>query len=227
MPDAASDVVLEVRGLSFSYEDVPVLCDLSLEARAGQLVALVGDNGAGKSTLMGLILGSLRPQAGSIRLFGDDASAHAHHADIAYVAQDAVRSYRHFPTTVRELLGVHLRHLKRRGAADELLDTVGLREHLNKALSQLSGGQLQRVGLLLALVRDARLILLDEPTAAVDARFTDELYRLLRRLADEGRTVVVITHHLAEAAPFADRAVRLRAGACAEIPPAQWKEAAL
>lgn len=216
---------LEVVGLRFSYGDGPVLESVSLSVAEGQFAAIVGDNGVGKSTLMGLVLGDLVPDAGEIRLFGDLRTIDDHYADIAYVSQDAVRGYRNFPTTIEELVSVHLAHLKAHADAGPLLETVGLAQHRGHALRQLSGGQLQRVGLLVALVKGARLVLLDEPTTGIDRRFSVELYRILRNLCDEGRTVVMITHHLSEAAPFIDRALLLSDGRLSELDPSEWDEA--
>ncbi len=213
---------LEAVGLRFSYGDGPVLESVSFSVAEGEFAAIVGDNGVGKSTLMGLVLGDLVPDAGEVRLFGDPRATDDHHADIAYVSQDAVRGYRNFPTTIEELVSVHLAHLKARADVGSLLETVGLAQHRRHALRQLSGGQLQRVGLLAALVKGARLVLLDEPTTGIDRKFSAELYRILRNLCDEGRTVVMITHHLLEAAPFIDRTLLLSDGRLSELDPSEW-----
>ncbi len=208
--------ILEIRQLAFSYGEDPLIRDLDLTVHAGELVALVGDNGSGKSTLMALITGQLAPACGTIRLFGDDAAANRHYADIAYVSQDSIRGYRSFPTTIGELVGIHLRHLKASADVSELLETVELTGLAQRRLSELSGGQLQRVGLLLALIKDARLILLDEPTSAIDRRFSAAFYRILQNLARSGTAIVVITHHLTDAQGATMRVVRLEDGRCHE-----------
>lgn len=210
----AAPAVLEIRGLTFSYGAEPLIRDLDLTVYAGELVALVGDNGSGKSTLMALITGQLSGARGSIRLFGDDAAAHPHYADIAYVSQDSIRGYRGFPTTIGELVAIHRRHLKAHADTARLLEAVELAGFEHRRLSELSGGQLQRVGLLLALIKDARLVLLDEPTSAIDRRFTAAFYRILQNLARTGVAVVVITHHLADAHGARMRVVRLEDGRC-------------
>ncbi|MBY4798144.1 ATP-binding cassette domain-containing protein [Collinsella sp. AGMB00827] len=206
--------VLSIQNLSFAYDERPLLGGVNLSIYAGELIALVGDNGAGKSTLMKLILGQLKPGTGTITLFGDDAFSNPHFEDIAYVSQDSIRGYRNFPTTIEELIGIHVRYLNAKAQIDELLATVQLSEHKSKRLSELSGGQLQRVGLLLALIKDARLILLDEPTSAIDRTFSAEFYRILRDLAVSGTAIVVITHHLHDARAFVDRVIRLEDGTC-------------
>lgn len=218
-----AEVVLEISDLRFSYEDGEVLSGLSMTLEEGELLALVGENGAGKSTLMELVLGRVMPQSGSLRLFGDDISRDAHHADVAYVSQDALRGYRHFPTTIEELLRVHCRFLGVDADVGELLARVGLEGHQRRRLGELSGGQLQRVGLLVALLKDARLILLDEPTTGIDQRFSEELYRLLRGMANEGKSVILVTHHLSEAAGYVDRALRLARGRLEELPRDLWQ----
>lgn len=214
--EPAAPAVLEIRKLAFSYGDDPLILDLDLTVHAGELVALVGDNGSGKSTLMALITGQLAPARGTIRLFGDDAAANRHYADIAYVSQDSIRGYRGFPTTIGELVGIHLRHLKASADTAELLRTVELTGLAHRRLSELSGGQLQRVGLLLALIKDARLILLDEPTSAIDRHFSAAFYRILQHLASSGVAIVVITHHLTDAHGANMRVVRLEDGRCHE-----------
>lgn len=227
MTNQAAIHPLEIRDLCFSYEDEPVLRGVDFRLEASELVALVGENGAGKSTLMKLVLSQLRPQSGEVLLFGDPVAKDNHHADIAYVSQDAVRGYKHFPTTIEELVAVHRRHLHVKKDMDELLHLVRLEGHEKKKLNQLSGGQLQRVGLLVALVKDARLVLLDEPTTGVDAKFSVELYQILERLAQAGKTVLVITHHLSEAAPFANRVVRLKGGTLEDLPRKAWQGSVL
>lgn len=214
--------VLDITNLCFAYEDEPVLTGVTLRVEHSQFVALVGENGAGKSTLMNLILGKLKPSAGEIRLFGDERTINNHYDDIAYVSQYSVLGYKDFPTTIEEVVRVHLKHLKKKVHVDELLATVRLEAHIHKKLSQLSGGQLQRVGLLLALIKDAKLILLDEPTSGIDKKFSAELYQILRKLCDQGKTVVIITHHLSEARGFVDKTMCLEDGCCCELEHTQW-----
>lgn len=92
---------------------------------------------------------------------------------------------------------------------DKLLDEVGLRGHKDKALSELSGGQLQRLGLLLALIKDARLILLDEPTTGIDKTFSKELFVLLKKMTQNDKTVVIVTHDLRQASFYVDYAFKI------------------
>lgn len=218
--------VLEIEKLHFTYGEYPLLQGVNLSLPAGKFAAIVGGNGAGKTTLMNLILGKLKAETGQIRLFEDSLSADNHYRDLAYLSQEAVSRYRNFPTTVKELLKMYLAQLKQKTAPETLLENVGLTAVQNHRLSELSGGQLQRVGLLVALLKQARLILLDEPTGGVDQQFSLELYQILRRQCLAGNSVLMITHHLTEAALFLDEAYRLERGVLTRLELEEYKRSA-
>lgn len=215
--------VCTVRNLSFAYDKRSIFSSASLEIHSGEFLAIIGDNGTGKSTLMKLLLGTLTPQSGEITLFGDAIQKNNHYADIAYVSQNSILGYRSFPTTIRELVEVHCQYLKISHNVEDLLGKVDLKDHIDKKLSELSGGQLQRVGILVALLKDAKLILLDEPTSGIDKKFAHELFLLLRKLCDDQKTVVIITHHLHELKDVVDRVVMLEDGHMHEVDSARWK----
>ena len=218
--------VLEIEKLHFTYGEYPLLQGVNLSLAAGKFAAIVGGNGAGKTTLMNLILGKLKAETGQIRLFEDSLSADNHYRDLAYLSQEAVSRYRNFPTTVKELLKMYLAQLKQKTAPEALLENVGLTAVQNHRLSELSGGQLQRVGLLVALLKQARLILLDEPTGGVDQQFSLELYQILRRQCLAGNSVLMITHHLTEAVSFLDEAYRLERGVLTRFQLEEYKRSA-
>ena len=218
--------VLEIEKLHFTYGEYPLLQGVNLSLAAGKFAAIVGGNGAGKTTLMNLILGKLKAETGQIRLFEDSLSADNHYRDLAYLSQEAVSRYRNFPTTVKELLKMYLAQLKQKTAPEALLENVGLTAVQNHRLSELSGGQLQRVGLLVALLKQARLILLDEPTGGVDQQFSLELYQILRRQCLAGNSVLMITHHLTEAVSFLDEAYRLERGVLTRLQLEEYKRSA-
>lgn len=218
--------VLEIEKLHFTYGEYPLLQGVNLSLAAGKFAAIVGGNGAGKTTLMNLILGKLKAETGKIRLFEDSLSADNHYRDLAYLSQEAVSRYRNFPTTVKELLKMYLAQLKQKTAPETLLENVGLTAVQNHRLSELSGGQLQRVGLLVALLKQARLILLDEPTGGVDQQFSLELYQILRRQCLAGNSVLMITHHLTEAVSFLDEAYRLERGVLTRLQLEEYKRSA-
>lgn len=218
--------VLEIEKLHFTYGEYPLLQGVDLSLAAGKFAAIVGGNGVGKTTLMNLILGKLKAEKGEIRLFGDSLSSDNHYRDLAYLSQEAVSRYRNFPTTVKELLKMYLAQLKQKTAPEALLENVGLTAVQNHRLSELSGGQLQRVGLLVALLKQARLILLDEPTGGVDQQFSLELYQILRRQCLAGNSVLMITHHLTEAVSFLDEAYRLERGVLTRLQLEEYKRSA-
>lgn len=216
--------VLEISDLSFQYEEQHILNHLNLTVLEGEFVALIGENGAGKSTLFKLILGQLKGHQGTIKLFKESITDNPHYQEIAFISQHAVLNYKHFPTTVQELLNNHLIFLKKEKKLDYYLNLIGLNEHKNKALAELSGGQLQRVALALALIKDAKLIFLDEPTTGIDKKFVYQLFELLKELTRENKTIVMITHELEEITNFADKIYHLKKGSIHECAAYQWPD---
>lgn len=204
--------VLKVEGLSFAYEKDLILDDLSFEINQGDLVGLVGANGVGKSTLLKIILGDLKAKSGSIELFGDDIKKDNHYRDLAYISQNAVASYRNFPTSIEESIKIHLSYLNKKTDSKKLMEKLGLYEHRKKSLSELSGGQIQRFAISLALIKDASLILLDEPTTGIDEDFSRGFFENLKRLKEEGKTIIIITHQLDMAGLYVDYALRIKRG---------------
>ena len=209
--------VLKIKGLKFAYDKDLILGDINFEINEGDLVGLVGANGVGKSTLLKLILGELRPKEGQIRIFGDNISKDKHYRDLAYISQNAVSSYRNFPTSVEEAIKIHLAYLKKKTNPKELMDKLGLWNHRKKSLSELSGGQIQRFAISLALIKDASLILLDEPTTGIDEDFAREFFENLLTLKNEGKTILIITHQLDMAGEFIDYALRIKKGKIEKI----------
>lgn len=204
--------VLKVEGLSFAYEKDLILDNIHFEIQEGDLVALVGANGVGKSTLLKLILGDLKAKNGQIQILNDDIRKDNHYRDLAYISQNAVASYRNFPTSVEEAIKIHLSYLKNKSNPKELMEKLGLYEHRKKALSELSGGQIQRFAISLALIKDASLILLDEPTTGIDEDFSRDFFENLKELKKVGKTIVIITHQLDMAGDFVDYALRIKKG---------------
>lgn len=216
--------ILEISGLTFSYGDGPILKELDCTVAEGEFTAIIGDNGAGKSTLLDLILGNLKAGSGEIRLFGDPVRKNNHYGDIAYISQNSVMGYKNFPTTTEEVIKIHMKHLKVKADIEKYLGMMELEKHAKKMLRELSGGQLQRVGLLLAMIKDAGLIILDEPTTGVDKKFSHELYIILRRLAGSGKTILMVTHHLSEVNEFVDRVLQIKDGKCIECHESEWRD---
>lgn len=205
--------VIVAKKLEFAYDaEHSVLKGLNLTVQEGEFVTLIGANGSGKSTLLNILLSELKEFQGDLTLFGDDIKQHAHYQDIAFISQNSFIAYKNFPTTVLEVLQIHLSYLKKKNDALACLERVQLKEHANKRLSELSGGQLQRLALLLALIKDAKLIILDEPTAAIDRSFARDLMLLLRELATQGKTILLVTHNLSDVDSYADKVYELHDG---------------
>lgn len=201
--------------------EVAVLRDIDLSIAAGQLVALVGKSGSGKSTLLNLIGGIDRPTAGSVVVSGT-ALESLNEGRLASWRGNTVgfvfQFFQLLPTlTVLEnvLLPMDFAGAipvqKRRERALSLLSRVGVSAHANKLPAALSGGEQQRVAIARALANDPRVVLADEPTGNLDSATAKEVIDLLRALAADGKTVLVVTHD-ADIASLADRALRIADG---------------
>ena len=203
--------VIEISSLSFSYGGAPVLDDVNLRVEARQMMSVVGPNGGGKTTLLKLILGLLQPKKGTVRVF-DSAPRQSRHR-IGYMPQYA-RFDPHFPVSVLEvvLMGRAERHFGgpyRRAdkqAAHRALDEVGLSGAPERLFASLSGGQRQRVLIARALACDPDLLLLDEPTANVDASAESRFYEILRSL-NERLTILIVSHDIGLVSGLAQQAI--------------------
>ena len=215
-------MTIEARGVSFAYKDQLVLRDLDFSAASGDIVAVLGPNGAGKSTLFRCLLGLLKPQTGSISIDGQDIrgmrpSDIAKH--IAYIPQSAAPSFNY---TVQDtaLMGA----ANRLGAfqppqqedvekADGILDSLGIYHLRHRGCEQISGGERQLALLARALVQDANILIMDEPTANLDYGNTWRVMARIAMLADKGYTVIFSTHDPNQAFAHANRAIVIQDGA--------------
>ena len=207
-----------VKGLSKWFGSFQAIKDVSFEVPAGELVALLGPSGSGKSTILRIIAGLEPADAGEVELTGEDATnMPTQRRGVGFVFQHYAL-FRHM--TVRQNIAFGLDVQKPRQAraeihrrVDELLDLVQLRAHAERYPSQLSGGQRQRVALARALSPRPKVLLLDEPFGALDARVRDELRTWLRRLHDEVHvTSLFVTHDQQEAFEVSDQLVVLNKG---------------
>lgn len=200
-----------------SYGDVVALDDASLAVASGRVTGLIGMNGSGKSTLFKSIIGAIRPERGSVRI-GDMAPAAARASGrVAYVPQSEDVDWT-FPISVRDVvmmgrygrLGTTRRaRAADRAAVEQALERVELAELGDRQIGALSGGQKKRAFVARCIAQDSELLLLDEPFAGVDQRSEAMIVRLLRELADAGRTVLVSTHDLHALPDLADEAAVL------------------
>lgn len=212
-----SDVALATRGLSFAYGGGQrALEDVTLEVPRGSMVGIIGPNGGGKSTLIKALLGLVKPQRGAVEVLGQPVERRLRRL-VGYVPQkDDVDLG--FPVSVLDvaLMGrvPSLRPFRRftgrdRQLAEEALEVVGMREHAGAPVGELSGGQQQRVFLARALAQEAEILLLDEPVSGVDAPSQHEVFELLRRLQEKGKTVLLTSHDLSAANERFDLALLL------------------
>lgn len=216
MTPPAVSVTVELIGVSKSYGAHQALRGLDLSIAPGEFVALLGPSGCGKTTALRTIAGLERLDGGSILIDGADiAAVPANRRDLGLVFQ----SYSLFPhlTSVQNVeFGLRMRRVAsrdRRRRALDALDQVGLAEHAGRYAHQLSGGQQQRVALARALVTRPRVLLLDEPLSALDAKVRVQLRDEIRRIQTElGITTVFVTHDQEEALAVADRVAVMRDG---------------
>ena len=208
-PDPGVPAV-EVHDLTVAYHTQPVLWDVDLALPPGKLIAIVGPNGAGKSTLLKATLGLVKPITGWVKIFG--ASYEQRRSWVGYVPQRESVDW-DFPTSALDvvLMGVYgrLGWFRRPRKADRelalsCLEKVGIADLASRQISQLSGGQQQRVFLARALAQEARLYLMDEPFAGVDATTERAILTLLQELRATGRTVIAVHHDLQTVGEYFD-----------------------
>ena len=215
------ELVLSLRGISKNFGAVSALTDIDLDVHAGEVVALVGDNGAGKSTLVKILSGVFQPSSGSINFRGaavtlPDPSA-ALKLGIATVFQDlALCENLDVVANIflgRELNPTRLDEVSMEVRAWKLLNELSARiPSVRDVVASLSGGQRQTVAIARSLLLEPKLILLDEPTAALGVAQTAEVLNLIERVRDRGLGVVMISHNMEDVRAVADRVVVLRLG---------------
>ncbi len=216
-------MAIEINRLSFSRGEIPILDRVDLEIAQGEFVGIFGPNGGGKTTLLKLLMGLIEPQKGTIRIFGKTAEENRHR--IGYVPQ-IHRIDPDFPITLEELvlLGRRPKRLfferfskEDRDACDHWIYRLGLKAYRKQAYGKLSGGLAQRALLARALVSEPELILLDEPTANIDAQSLAIFLEALQELQGE-RTIVLVTHDLRTLTQRADRFLYVQGGIASLAP---------
>ena len=212
--DPAPGPVLTVRALHKRFGALPVLRGVDLEVRQGEITFLIGPSGSGKSTLLRCINFLERPTSGEITFFGEhlcraaEADLRAARARMPMVFQQ-FNLFSHRTVLANVIEGpVHVLKRSRERATEEaqaLLGRVGLLDKQDNYPDQLSGGQKQRVAIARALAMEPALILFDEPTSSLDPELVAEVLAMIRSLAEEGRTMIVVTHEMKFARQLADR----------------------
>ena len=212
--------VIEIRNLSKDYRDfwgrrkVQALKSLSLDVKKGEIYGLLGPNGSGKTTTMKLLLGLLFPTAGEVRIFGQPSSNVEKNERIGYLPEE---SYLYRFLNADETLDFYGRLFnmskqERKQRCDELIELVGIKHARKRQLKEYSKGMTRRIGLAQALINNPDLVLLDEPTSGLDPIGTAEMKEMILKLRDEGKTVVMCSHLLADVQDVCDRIAILYAG---------------
>jgi iron complex transport system ATP-binding protein len=218
------DVLLEFDDVSFAWVPggTPVLSDLSLTIRSGEMAAVLGPNGAGKSTLLRLASGFLKPSSGGVYITGTSDGRAGRREIARRVAMVPQYSSIYLPYTVEELARLGRfpwRGLLGRWSGDDeravsrALEVTGVSELTDRPVTELSGGEFQRAVIAKALAQEPELLLLDEPTAHLDIAYQMQIFEIIAGLnRDEGLTVLAVLHDINLAAAFFDRIVLIKEG---------------
>jgi len=216
-----TSAAIDARELSKRYGSIEAVRGIDLEVATGETVALLGPNGAGKSTTIDMILGLLRPDDGAVSVFGGAPEEAIAGGLVGAMLQSGglIRDL-----SVRELIAMVASLYPKSLDVDEALALTGLQETASQRTQKLSGGQTQRVRFAVALVSNPQLLILDEPTVAMDVEGRRSFWEAMRELAARGKTILFATHYLEEADDYADRAVLMAAGRIvADGPPTRIK----
>jgi len=207
----AHSPAVELENVSVSYDRrTPVLRNVSLKIYEGELVFIIGPNGGGKTTLLKTITGALKPEHGKIKLFGVDISKFREWWMVGYVPQNAATYFERMPLSVEEFLKA-ISIPARSMILEKALELVGVqdpREILNKKISTLSGGNLQKIMLASALINQPKLLLLDEPTVYVDQIGVGAFMNLIDKLVKDWQMATLIaTHDVSAISTYATRVI--------------------
>lgn len=206
---------IEVKGVSVSYHTKRVLTNINLNIESGNVIGVVGPNGAGKSTLFKSILGLIEYNTGEIKVLGEDIEDVRKR--VVYVPQKDEVDWS-FPATVMDIVLMgrypHKKILQRidkedRRIAMEALEEMGIADLSKRQIGALSGGQQQRVFIARSLAQNGDIMLLDEPFVGVDMTTEEKIIQLLKKLADQGKTLLVVHHDLAVVDQYFDKVILL------------------
>lgn len=211
--------IISITGLSFAYQGNKVLSDITCAIRAGDYVGVVGPNGSGKSTLMRCLLGLNRAEQGDISLFGVPRESFTEWHRIGYLPQGLQLFNPNFPATVEEVVRLGRlagKRFPRRFdrddgvAVEKAMELMGISSIRKRLIGELSGGLRQRALLARALVNEPEILILDEPTTALDPDTRENFYRLLQDLnTTQGTTVLLVTHDSSTVGLYASRLLYL------------------
>ncbi|MDI6890968.1 MAG: metal ABC transporter ATP-binding protein [Thermodesulfovibrionales bacterium] len=209
--------ILSVEGLSFRYNSAEVLSDVSFSVNVGDYIGLVGPNGSGKTTLIKIIFGLIKPQKGSIFLFGANSWNFKDWYRVGYLPQRTLFNP-YFPATVKEIVSLGLFSKKesevinksKETMIDKAMRLMDVLDIKNKLIGELSGGQQQRVLVARAIVNEPELLILDEPTTALDPEVRENFFHILREFnQDKNVTIILVTHDIGSIGKYASRLLYL------------------
>lgn len=208
-------LIIDIKGLSVSYDRKRVLSNIFLKIESGYTYGLIGPNGAGKSTLFKSILGLIEPNSGEIKIKNQEISEVL--KSIAYVPQKDDVDW-DFPATVRDVVTMgrypHKKLLQRldkndKRITDEALEQLGISDLAERQIGTLSGGQQQRVFIARSICQEAEIFLMDEPFVGVDMTTEHKIVEIMKDLAAEGKTIMVVHHDLSTADDYFDKVILL------------------
>jgi ABC-2 type transport system ATP-binding protein len=205
----ATGAGISLAGLEKSFGAVHAVRGVDLDIAPGETVALLGPNGAGKSTTIDMLLGLARPDRGRVTLFGMSPAEAVAAGAIGGMLQTGSLIGQ---LTIRELVNLSASLYPSPRSVDEVLDLTGIADIADRRTEKLSGGQTQRVRFAIAIVADPDVLVLDEPTVALDVEGRHAFWAAMRAFARSGKTVIFATHYLEEADAFADRIVLMAHG---------------
>jgi ABC-type lipoprotein export system ATPase subunit len=216
--------ILQVRGVTRDFQNGEVLTrvlrGVNLDVYEGEFLVLLGESGCGKSTLLNILGGMDKPTSGSVTFYGEELATASQKKLTAYRRDNIgfiFQSYNLMPNlNARQNLELIASLVPDPMSADEALEIVGLAERKNNYPSQMSGGQQQRVSIARALMKRPRIIMADEPTAALDYTTSIEVLQVMEQIIAQGTTMIMVTHN-EEICRMADRVVRMRGGQVHEV----------
>ncbi|CAN5677084.1 ABC transporter ATP-binding protein [soil metagenome] len=204
--------VIEFDSVGKTYRSLPgrsvrAVDDFSLTINRGEVLGIAGPNGAGKSTLIGILLGFLHPSQGSVRVNGMQPRAYIEKTGIGYLSELVTinKRWRADAALERYAILADVPRARVGESVEKAITALGLQEHRHKRVKALSKGNLQRLGLAQALLRDEELLILDEPTHGLDPVWTQRFRDIVNGLRDPGRTMIIASHNLDELQRLADR----------------------
>ena len=210
-----NSVVVSLRDIVVEFDGQRILDGLNLDIHDKEFVTLLGSSGCGKTTTLRLIAGFLEPNAGKVLLKGEDITGVPPYKRPVNTVFQKYALFPHLNVFENVAFGLRLKKLDEdtiRRKVRDMLEVVGLKGFERRSISQMSGGQQQRVAIARSLVNEPEILLLDEPTAGMDALSRRQMWNLLRQLNEKGLTILLTTHYIEEAQALCDRVALMDGG---------------